>query len=93
MELIKVLCPVGIALIAWVIISQVLAQLVAYDKSDDGILSMWVCIYLAPILILYVLVSWVQMKISLALYGNIQVMTLGMLDIKKPSEDLRDYIP
>lgn len=93
MELIKFFLPFGVALLLWVVISQVLAHIVAYDQSEDGILSMWVCIFLAPILILYVLTSWLQMKSKLALYANIQVMTLGMAPMQEPSQDLMDYIP
>lgn len=93
MELVKFFLPFGVVLLLWVVISQVLAHLVAYDRSEDGILSMWVCIFLAPILILYVLLSWLQMKSKLALYANIQIMTLGTAPMREPSHDLRDYIP
>ena len=93
MGLLNIIIRVGAVLVAWMVISQILAGLIACDRSEDDILSMWMCVFLAPILIAYLLVSWLQMKWTMQLYNLTQAITFGAAPIKQPSQDLRDYIP
>lgn len=88
MELIKFLFPFGLAIVAWLVISQFLAGIIA-GSDEDHLMNMWMFLFMGPIIIAYLAVSWLQMKYMLYLYANYG----WVLPMKEPSDKIADYIP
>lgn len=88
MELMKFIFPFGLSIVVWLVISQFLAGILA-GPDEDHLMNMWLFLFLGPIVIAYLAVSWLQMKYMLYLYANYE----WVLPVNEPSDQLVDYIP
>ena len=49
----------GIALV-WLFISQCIAWMLVVDKTDEGVQSMWVCVFLFPIMFAMITLAFIH---------------------------------
>jgi len=84
--MIKLLFICGAPFAAWLILSQFIAWMLSSNKDDEEVMGLWACVFLAPALGLYLLLSYLQMRLERLMYAS-------GLPIKKPSDNISDYIP
>lgn len=93
MDLLRFFFPFLIATLAWLVVSQVIAGLLAEPHTQEQVVIMWWVVFLAPFLLAILLVSWLQMLCKMGMYDAKRMMTLWQVSFQRPSQDIRDYLP
>ena len=53
----------GIALV-WLFISQFIAWILVVDKTDEGVQSMWACVFLFPIMFAMIALAFIHQRLA-----------------------------
>lgn len=93
MSMLECFLPFAGAIVIWLIVSQVIAGLIAEPHTQEQVVTMWWVVFLAPILLAILLVSWLQMLCKFGMYEAKRMMTLWQVSFQPPSQDIRDYLP
>ncbi len=92
MAILKFFFPFFVAMLIWLVVSQMIAFMISGPDRDE-VLDSWMSVYLAPILLAILLVSWLQMVCAMGMYESKRMMTFWMVDFQQPSSEISDYIP
>jgi hypothetical protein len=78
----------------WLVVSRVLTMLVVDGTKDpDSVAAVWASIFMMPVLLPYIFLSWPQMITKAEMYRTLRIITFGKIMFQKPSENIQDYIP
>ena len=92
MKLLIVFYPFAKTILVWLVISQAIAWMIS-GSDRDQVVTTWMDVFLLPILLAILLVSWLQMLCKFGMYESLRMMTLWQVDFKQPSPEISDYLP